>query len=903
MAIRKEQVLALATLGVAALVAPKYFRSPEAPPAIRLQQEEYKATPVRGYVLADANAPKAARRDPFVEPSETQPLPPRPIEFPPRAPLSVVALPLDPGPDPGHYSILAIDGALVAEVAINTTGEAPAAEAAPAPVEPAAAPTRADRERNAARTFDRVYAGGLSNPFWGTLLPLEGVELLALEKSGDFGTKVLRLRTRDLEKGRDGEVMTFGGEGVKIDKIVLAGTLRNDVARQVRDGTGTPQKRRETVLWLLEKAKIEGWIYDEALRQAQAYRATPGLLDGWRLELEVLRARGDVVGEVALLESLPANGLDAALRFEGLANVRTRLCLWQDAENDLRQAVKLAPVDARMHAALADFLRQRGRSAEAMVAVRAAEGTIGTLAPEDLPRVVRSIVACRLAVGDVAGAKAALQQLPSASPQPYLAGCIAYAAGDVAAAASAFQQVAGGVDAGPAQLGLAACLLRQQKWQEAYDLLVQVSDQQPLLRHRAQAGLALLWSRLGQVDTALGALDRALEADPQDVYATYLRGRCQRLLGNDGTEETLRAVLRQRDDFVHAIAEMSLTKGARSTEMAGDALADAALAARRYADRAVQLCEPPRRELFEVQGVQAFRAADVAAAEAAFQKARDAAGDDRERAFAKGALAVVEYSRGSVDDAAIALQRLEQDLPKENPVSVWAKTSNAAIFDHAQKEMLNDGFARADLGRIWIRHNDGELKPELVDGGVVLRGHVARSGRGERFGDPGMVEIWAERELAVAKGRNFLAVGVDMKLGAKASPTDGFSGLGIEVSRGSSGIDFQALLGVRNGKPWLRLLDGQKDDDKAGEPGTALEVPGFDRRALQKLSLRVEPRGEKQFTLLVEWNGAIVHRRDLKSLSGSTSNELKTFVFGSASKDSDLDVAFDDYHLERRKDA
>ena len=46
MAIRKEQVLALATLGVAALVAPKYFRSPAAPPAIRLQQEDYKPTPV-----------------------------------------------------------------------------------------------------------------------------------------------------------------------------------------------------------------------------------------------------------------------------------------------------------------------------------------------------------------------------------------------------------------------------------------------------------------------------------------------------------------------------------------------------------------------------------------------------------------------------------------------------------------------------------------------------------------------------------------------------------------------------------------------------------------------------------------------------------------------------------------
>lgn len=903
MAIRKEQVLAMATLVVAGLVVPKYFAAPAVAAPTRIKQEDYAPTALRSYTLADANATKAARRDPFVEPSETQPLPPRALDFPPRAPISVVALPLDPGPDPGHLSLLAIDGATVAGVTVNTAGDATAAEAAPAPVEPAAKPTRDDRERAAALTYDRVYTPGLPTPFFGTLQVADGLDLLALEKSGDFAGVTLRLRVRDIEKGRDGEVQTFGGDGVKIDRIVLAGTLRNEVARQVRLGTSSPQKRRETVRWLLEKAKQEGWIYDEALRQAQAYRASSGVIDGWRLELEVLQARGDVVAEVALLEGLAPNGLDAALRFEGLANVRARLGLWQDAENDLRQAIKLAPTDARMHAALAEFLRQRGRSAEAMLAVRAAEASLGTLAPEDLPRAVRAIVACRLAVGDTAGAKSALQQLPSASPQPYLAGCIAYAAGDVAAALSAFKQVAGGFDAGPAQLGQAACLLRQEKWQEAYDLLVQVSDQQPLLRHRAQAGMALLWSRLGQLDAALSALDRALEADPQDVYATYLRGRCQRLLGNDGAEETLRAALRQRDDFVHAIVEMSLAKGARTAEMAGDGLADAALAARRYADRAVQLCEPPRRELFEVQGVQAFRAADPAAAELAFQKARDAAADDRERAFAKGALALVKYTNGQVDDAATDLQRLSPDLPKGDPVSTWAEASVAAIFDHAQKEMLGDGFARTDLGAIWSKHNDGELKPELIDGALVLRGHVTRNGRGERCGDPGAVEIWAERVLAVAKGRNFLAVGVDMKLGAKASPTDGFAGLGLEVSRGAGGIDFQALLGVRNGKPWLRLLDGRQDNETGGEPGVALDVPGFDRRALHKLSLRVEPRGEKQFTLLVEWNGALVHRRDLKSLSGSTSNELKTFVFGSANKDSDLDVTFDEYHLERRKDA
>lgn len=899
--IRKEQVLAGLTVLVAALIVPGYLAEPAPIKALKAEIEAYQPEEPRSLALADAKAPPASRRDPCIEPSETQPLPPRPIRFPPCPPLSVVGLPLEPGPDAGSWALLAIDGEPVRDVTIDTASGSAAAAGSDGPPEgEVAEPTRIERERVAALSYDRLYIGGLSNPFFGTLLAEPGQDLLALERSSDLEGVVLRMRLYDTEKRRSGAVRAFGADGPKIDKIVLAGTTRNEVARRVRDVGSTPAARRELVLWLLDQARVEAWIYDEALKQARTYRTMPNVTDGWRLEQMVLRARGDLSGEVALLEGIDGNGIDAAYRFEGLGLVKARLGLWLEAEHDLREAVARAHGDGRVYASLAEFLRQRGRPGEAIAVARQAEASLASVpTTAEIAQVLRIVVACKLAIGDLAGAKQTLGAIPAAHPQPYLTGCFAYASGDVAAALTAFRQV-DGPDAGSAQLGQAACLLRTGQWQEAHDLFVKTAAAEPLLRHRAYTGLALLWVRVGELDAALSALDRALEADPTDLYAHYLRGRCMRQLGQSGAAAALHTALRQRDDFVFAIAEMALVEEAKGRELPFAERAESLLAARRYADRAVQLASP-RHELFVLQGLEAFHAADQTAATAAFTRAREAATDERGRAFARGANAVVDYSRGQVDDVATDLQRLAGDLPKDDPLAQWAESTVVAIIDHGQKEQLGDGFQRGELGGMWKAHNDGTLQPVVRDGVLRFAGKVPRSGRGERFGEPGTVELWAERENAVEKGKNFLAVGAEMQIGPAAAATDGLSGLGIESSRGAANVDFQVLVGVRNGKAWLRVIDG-RDNQNGADPKVALDVPGFELRGRHRLELRVEPRGEKQFVLTVHWNDAVVHTRELKGLSGNSTSELKTFVFAAASKDNDFDVSFDDYHLERRKD-
>ncbi|MBL8755928.1 MAG: hypothetical protein JNK15_21715, partial [Planctomycetes bacterium] len=356
--------------------------------------------------------------------------------------------------------------------------------------------------------------------------------------------------------------------------------------------------------------------------------------------------------------------------------------------------------------------------------------------------------------------------------------------------------------------------------------------------------------------------------------------------------EALAEALRRRDDFVHAIAEMAAAQAdkAQSGQIA------AAVDARRYADRAVALAVAPSIELFELQGLRAFEAADANAARAAFAAARDLAPDERRKWYGKGASAVVDYSRGMVDESANVLQRMTQDLPKDDALGQWAQATLLAIDDHAQKETLGDGFERPDVGDTWAGDSDAQLKAEVHAGRLVFRSDKFTKG-----------EVVWERRNAVKRGKNFLAVGVTMQQGPNHQRGNGdFTGLGIEVQGGNGNVDLQIRLGIREGKPALWWKDGRdQDKDQEASGWRPIVVPGFDVAAAHQLELRVVPRGDpqaKQFALHASWNGDVVFRHDLKFLTGNLTPELKTVLFAQGASRSVPDVAFDDYRLERRKD-
>ena len=134
---------------------------------------------------------------------------------------------------------------------------------------------------------------------------------------------------------------------------------------------------------------------------------------------------------------------------------------------------------------------------------------------------------------------------------------------------------------------------------------------------------------------------------------------------------------------------------------------------------------------------------------------------------------------------------------------------------------------------------------------------------------------------------------------------ESFNGLGIEIQRGRQGVDFQARIGVYQGQPMITVKDGRESDDN--QPVRKILAASLMRSdKSQLLELRVVPAGSeeaRQMILQAYFNNALVHTQQLKLLTRSTNTALKTVVFTSGNKRAQTDVAFDDYRLERRKEA
>lgn len=899
MSIRKEQVLLILVVLLGAYYGQGYFgvRTPQ--DRSRTQVKEYEAQPLSVSPLVDGPASALVRRDFFTEPSETRPLPPRELAFPPHAAASLAGLPLDPGPDFRHSWMLRQDGEQEQGQTVERAGldgDSAAGDASDQgsqePVVDAAAAISGMTDEQLNKIYDRLYIGSLK-PNYGRIEPAKGVDLFALEESGNFAGVTLRMRVFSRKNGTLGEPWSFGADNNPITKIQLAETTRNEVTRRVRKvpEEGTAQDDRATLIhWLMQQARSESWIYDEAQKQAEIYlQYCGGNLEGLRIMQLVYQARGDIKAELDLLEGVTGDATAQSFKLQGIGVIKWRLGLWVEAEENLKEAARLTPTNARAHGTLAEFYRSRVRSREALAAAERAEQTLGSVQDEELrEQIVRTIMSCRLAVG----------MLPDsgklAQASPYMRGCIHYATGNITTAMSAFQQVGPGPDASAAQLGQAACLIHSGKLQEAYDLLTRIADLDPLLRHRALTGQALIFSRVSDFETALTLVDRALEASPRDTYALYLRGRTLRLMGQfAAAEEALTQALVQHDDFVHAIVEMSLVQTGLASQAIGADQAAFLIGARRYMDRAVQLAPTPELELLEMQGMRAFAAADHRAARQAFERASELAASDELKAYAKGALCVVSYSRGRVGDAQDNLERLERDLGRDSSMGKWAGATLVDIADHAEKEALGDSFDREELGQIWDFESDGKLKPQVRDGRMVYQDDFPRNGKGE---------VWTERVNAVQYAKNFLACSVTLAVGPTHEARNSIVGLGIEIRRARQGVEFSARVGLKDGAPYVVVHDGRDNNGDRiiiMKPTVALRSEGP-----QALELRVVPSSEennRQLQLLVYFNDALVMTHELKQLNGSTQTELKTILFAQGEKGAKVDVAFDDYKLERRK--
>ncbi len=893
MSIRKEQALFLVAAALGLLIW-SGMESKKHSSRLRYERQGYESRSLPDEVVVEPSDRGVSERDPFRVPSETDPLPPRIIEFPVMRPLSVVLPPLFLGQQSNAYHQLRVPGGVVERVQLSGGGARSANGSAPGfSGDTGAGGDFADQGgSNPIDAFDKVFLEGMSAPFIGFI---KSADKYALATKKFFGDETVILERVNRKTGRVMLTMDLTPDSYTITRIELAKTLRNRIELRKRElgaGPASLKDRGPFIDELLAEARKEFWVYAEAEEQAEQYvEISKRAEEGYRYLVRVLRAQGDIAKEWNLLTGLE----DSAFKERALGLLKSRLGLSIDAEKHLREAVKRGTADPRSRLALAFFLCDQNRFSDALEHAEAARRNSVVLSSNaERFNVLLCLIRVHLASGNLEVARNLLGSLPSDPRGGGVAAAVDYARGERKAGLAARFAASGG---GDAALGRAVCLMIEGQWSEAERAFYDLADQYPVWRHLGFAGLALLYERTGNREQAIASAEAAATAHPRDPYVQYVLGRQRRLLGQlDGAQEVLRSAIARDGRLVEAMAELVRTHLAQTSRAGADPVevAENLYKARRYADRLVESDSQDGGvvaiEYLELQGLVRYRAQDLKAARKAFEM-----GADRSF-FCRIGLAIVDYAEKRIEMAQGRLIEIRDSLRISDPNRSFTENVLEQIGDHAQKEQLRDVFERGDLGGNWTSSANGTVKPRLRDGALSIRGILKQPGR----------SVIARRVQPT--GGNFLAVEVDMEINPGHRARDAFLQVGFPKKSAEGTSDFSVSFGVHDKKPYLLIEDGdrrQARDQAQRENWEPVRLSGgLNTLDPIRLALRVIPRDEvgRRFMLRAFWNGRLVHERKIERLNSSTRTELNIDLVSRGTVGQEADVLFDNFLLIRRKE-
>lgn len=801
MSLRKEQYLFLVAVLIAAWLGitfevgkPPRRSSPAGMPDVTFSS--------KASIIADPARATSNPKELFLEPSETRDLEPKQdLPFPAMKKLPVVLLPLPLGQHPGALSGLRRAVVVLPARTVSGQGAVDKSDADSSVEAQASGGSSSASSDDPALRYDRLFKRD-GQSFWGLFLGTEQQKFeLALNPAGfRDGVTVKFQWIRHRDGSRNGPPWALDAKDCQ--KLEIAKTLRNEVgleSTRLPPAKHNTSKQREFILYLLQKGRLEPWVFQAALKRAQTYLtfATPRE-EGLLYVAKVLRAMGDLDGEWKLFKNLDKELKGSSFQARGLGLVEARLGLDRLAEKHLREAVETnIPIDPRNYAALATYLLDRGRAVESVEFARKAVDFMSRRDPIKAEQVgFRTLlVRALLAVGDLKGADEAKET--GALSDPYLLNeakyqdaCVAYAKQDFANAMETFQECYASGLLPDALLGLAACKFAKGDVDGALADFDRCGEENPRMRHLALAGSGLVLGQIkGEGANALEKIDASLVANPVHPYTLYLQGRQRRFAGDaQGSVVALKQSLREQDGFIEALAELTETYMTiyRSSGDAG-----ALLSAIRYVDRLVELDQKlgTKDVLFlEMQGKIHFEARDLRVARRAFE-----AGEKTGSKFCQVGLALQDYLQKRADRSEDRLGRMVRDLKPDDPLRLHIEKLLDDMLEHANKEQVEDEFRTADLGRIWVSDGSGSTQLKPKDGVLRVQGEL-------RNDDP----VYAIRPLA-GPGR-FVEFSIDMKVDTAVE----FAGAVIEIpGRGATPSRFQIKLGVDDrGKVLLAMVDG-----------------------------------------------------------------------------------------------
>jgi tetratricopeptide (TPR) repeat protein len=699
-----------------------------------------------------ATSAAAPARELFSPPRDTRPLPPLAFREPPREPLPAVLPPSEPGPAPRSYGRLlrrALPPVDLPDLFVEAPPPEEAAGDEPPPEEPAETPEPEPLATPAAR--EKRLEGYRARYDWIQQRPgdflfgrIQNPDRYGLVVGEGRASEPLLFVQIDPETGEEW-FKKVGAPPIPFERAAIvdfgfAATPANEIEiRRARIGASLTRGSYEEVLELAGFAlehRLEApralEIAEDLLRRAAAYDAEAP--DPRLLLARVYQAGFRYEDATRELEQLALDFPHRAEIHVELARLEERFLLFGEAERRLRQAVEIDRGSWQAALGLGGFLLRHEKPEEALEPLRAAVRS----APSD-PRLLGARTEMRvllgsalLATGDVVEAAKVFDQALAAEAQDQRARAGALACALLAPGASTADGTATGVDGGPAASetsaaegegfellmtrGLAALLAGDHvRAKELYELAERAD---PLRSARPLAALAYLAWSTGNGAAASAFAEEALERDPADPYALYLRGR---LLGLSDDYEGARAALLgalsielEFEDALVALGEVAFRLGRFDD-------------AERYLERAVAL-DGGRADMHALRGMNFLRLSSVPEARASFERALTL---DAADPTARGGLAWCAYLDGDATEALILFRNLDdarRALPEEDSWRVWARAEIARIQDHVEKVEWRDDLNRKRLGNQWYPRESAGPVVGLENGALEIAGAFITNG-------------------------------------------------------------------------------------------------------------------------------------------------------------------------------
>jgi tetratricopeptide (TPR) repeat protein len=918
--LQKEHGLLLATVAVVGLMVAFGGDAERRRPLVRAKDKAYQPIPAGRDLFTATQAPADRARDLFRQPTEDSPLPPKALAAPELPAGPVLAPPVPPAPGVARLHLLRQDAAQTTEHAFVEGAEG-AAGAAPENGSPeaalnagAAGGAGAANPRPGARA-----AGSPTSPQAGTTAEQAKLKYDWVNRHGSLTWGRIHNPDKfDLPRPVPDEPIRFQTYSLRTDRPVsgvdwieikpeeisdfgFAATLRNFIEIEKRKITLSPadlEKREQFVLRLLAEAKTNPFTYEVAEQQAKLYRKVePGSARGYELLARVYREAGRLEDELALYRELSQsdhNLKDAPFVWRGLGLLEAKLGLYQDAEDHLRDAVRLGAKDGRDSAALAKFLVERGRPDDAWEHALAAQRNAPAEGPA-LFEIRATWFVAALARGDLKEAADALGKAKAAAgeDQPgriaHLEGALAYAAGDFPGAEAAFGRATAGESlSGAAHIGLGAARTLLAKFGEARSSLDFAAELDPLLRHLALTAQAFLMERTRNQSEALARAEAAFLVDPTDVYVLYQLGRQRRRNQQFAdAEQALQGALAQRHDFVEALGEMALVHLARVDAAEVDPLAGLDAAAR-YARKAMELDATRGRNVFypELLGFVAFRRGDLEEANRAFREASERGASP----FAKTFIALIEYRQNRVADALGTLQGLLEDPGYPPDYRAYALRTVQDIEFHRSKRVMTDRF---DTKRNWWeeRVQGTSVSADARDGRLKFSNKMGRSDKpyAWRYDQRDANNTFLSAEVTLTPGDRHQARWAGLEISDETER-------GAQVTSG-----FRARIGIYRGGIYCQIVEGAQaaGGDKGREP-VSLDLPA---PAGQPVRLRIEVRrgGERQQDIMLVFTANRNAAPPVRATRFGGIRTLHVDLFAEGATSDFVDVTFKDFELTRRE--